>query len=323
MVLVSSSQRLAFEMAEDAPADFQHTPVLLDAVLAGLAPRSGGRYIDATVGGGGHSAALLQASSPDGQLLGIDADTEALQAATRVLEQYTQRLQLVHGNFREIASLAQAHGFAAVDGILIDLGVSSYQLDRPERGFSFQEDGPLDMRLDQSQGLSAAALLQQISETELANLIYRYGEERASRRIARFIVETHRRSPITSTAELAAIVSRAMGGRHGRIHPATRTFQALRIAVNAELESLEAVLPQAVELLKPGAALAVISFHSLEDRIVKIFFRSQAGPAGRLRIGTKKPIEADTLEARNNPRSRSAKLRIAYKQDEEVEAYGS
>ncbi len=310
-------------MVEDHIDAFQHIPVLLDAVLAGLAPRPAGRYIDATLGGGGHTAAILQASDPDSQVLGIDADREALQAAKLVLDQYGERVQLVQGNFREIGSLAREYGFEAVDGILIDLGVSSYQLDTPERGFSFVADGPLDMRLDQSEGLSAAALIQQISETELANLIYRYGEERASRRIARFIVEARRRSPITTTAELAAVVTRALGGRHGRIHPATRTFQALRIAVNAELESLELALPQAVALLKPGGKLAVISFHSLEDRIVKLFFRSEAGTAGQLRIETKKPIEADEHEARSNPRSRSAKLRIAHKHDEGIYVDGS
>lgn len=300
-------------MLEETSGSFRHVPVLLDAVLAGLHPEAGGRYVDATLGGGGHTAAILQASSPDGKVLGIDTDTDALMAAGEALAQFGGRVQLTHGNFRNIAELARSHGFDSVDGILIDLGVSSYQLDTPERGFSFLTDGPLDMRLDQTEGQSAAELIQRTSETDLANLIYRYGEERASRKIARFLAEARRREPISTTGELAAIVSRALGGQRGRIHPATRTFQALRIAVNRELESLELALPQAVELLKPGGTLAVISFHSLEDRIVKLFFRSEAGPAGQLQIVTKKPIEADEDEQRSNPRSRSAKLRIARK----------
>ena len=286
---------------------FRHVPVLLDEVLSGLAPRSGGRYLDGPLGGGGHAAAVLEASAPDGRLLGIDADPAALAAAGA---------RLAHGNFREIGKLAREHGFDSVDGLLLDLGVSSYQLDTPERGFSFAADAPLDMRLDPTGGASAADLVNQTPESELADLIYRYGEERGSRRVARFIAEARRRRPIETTGELAELVARALGGRHGKIHPATRTFQALRIAVNRELESLEAALPQAVELLAPGGRLAVISFHSLEDRIVKLFFRSESGYGGsmqpaRLQIITRKPIEAGEQESRANPRSRSAKLRIA------------
>lgn len=294
---------------------FRHVPVLPAEVLAGLAPRPGGRYIDGTLGGGGHAAALLEASAPDGRLLGIDADPAALAAAGTRLAPFGERVTLAHGNFRDLAGLARAAGFAPIDGLLLDLGVSSHQLDTPERGFSFQADAPLDMRLDPTAGTTAAELVNQLAEGALADLIYRYGEERGSRRVARFIVEARARRPITRTAELAELVARALGGRHGKLHPATRTFQALRIAVNQEIASLEAALPQAVELLAPGGRLAVIAFHSLEDRVVKQFFRAESGYGGtgaaRLRIVTKKPIEAGEEEARTNPRSRSAKLRVA------------
>lgn len=297
------------------PSAFRHTPVLLSEVVAGLAPHNGGRYVDGTLGGGGHAAAVLEHSRPDGHLLGIDADPAALAAARARLAPYGDRAVLAHGNFRDLAQLAHEHGFDQVDGILLDLGVSSHQLDTPERGFSFTVDAPLDMRLDPTDGPTAADLVNQLPESELADLIYRYGEERGSRRIARFIAEARRQRPIETTGALSDLVTRALGGRHGKIHPATRTFQGLRIAVNRELESLEAALPQAVELLAPGGRLAVIAFHSLEDRIVKLFFRSESGYGGvgheRMSIITKKPIEAGEPEVRANPRSRSAKLRVA------------
>jgi 16S rRNA (cytosine1402-N4)-methyltransferase len=283
---------------------------LLAEVVAGLLPRPGGRYIDGTVGGGGHAAAILEASAPDGRLLGIDCDPAALTAAAARLAPYSDRVTLVRGSFREIGRLATTSGLVQVQGVLLDLGVSSYQLDTPERGFSFQASAPLDMRLDPDAPVTAAHLVNDLPEQELADLIFRYGEERASRRIARAIVEARRRKPIATTDELAAIVSRALGGRRGRIHPATRTFQALRIAVNDELASLEAALPQIVELLAAGGRMAIISFHSLEDRIVKHFMRAEA-QAGRLRIITRKPIEASSEEQQINPRSRSARLRVA------------
>lgn len=310
---------------------FRHVTVLLSEVILGLAPRPGGSYIDATLGGGGHALALLAASAPDGRLLGIDADPAALAAATQRLGPYAARATLVHGNFDTIAALAQEHGFGAVDAIVFDLGVSSYQLDTPERGFSFMHDAPLDMRLDPTQGQTAAGVVNELPEAELADLIYRYGEERGSRRIARAIVEARRDTPIATTLQLAGLVERALGGRKGKIHPATQTFQALRIAVNRELAQIEAALPQAVALLKPGGRLAVISFHSLEDRIVKLFFRVESGhptidqreagyeerPA-QLRMLQTKPIVAADDEQRANPRSRSAKLRIVERvQDDE------
>lgn len=309
-------------MGQPEPSAFQHIPVLLPAVLAALQPRPGARFIDATVGGAGHALAVLQAAQPGGRLLGIDADPAALAAAAARLGAAglpAASFTLVHGHFAELAALARQHGFSAVDGILLDLGVSSYQLDTAARGFSFAADGPLDMRLDPGSGPTAADLVNQLDEQELADVIYRYGEERGSRRIARLIVERRRQAPITTTGELAALVQRAIGrGGRERIHPATRTFQALRIAVNQELAQLEAALPQAVALLRPGGRLAVISFHSLEDRIVKQFFRAESGyGAGelqhppRLTVLTRKPIVADAAECAANPRARSAKLRVA------------
>jgi 16S rRNA (cytosine1402-N4)-methyltransferase len=316
-------------------SDYAHTPVLLGAVGEALNLAPGATCIDGTLGGGGHAAAMLAAIQPGGRLLGIDADPAALRAADARLAALPAAADppasytLVHGNFVNIGAIAHTHTFDAVDGILLDLGVSSHQLDTAERGFSFSAAGPLDMRLDPTQGPTAADLLASLDERELADVIYRYGEERKSRRIARFIVEERQRQPLSSTAQLAALVARALGGppRRGGIHPATRTFQALRIAVNRELEHLEAALPQAVELLRPGGRLAVISFHSLEDRIVKTFFRAESGYGGseapdrpvRLRIITRKPIGASDDEQQANPRSRSARLRVAERIAEQIE----
>jgi 16S rRNA (cytosine1402-N4)-methyltransferase len=285
------------------PAGASHSPVLLTACLEGMAVRSGGRYIDGTLGGGGHTEAILQHSAPDGRVLGLDADPAAIRRVReRLAEQLSQgRLLLVHTAFERMATVAEQQDFAPVDGILLDLGLSSFQLETPERGFAFAHDGPLDMRFDPT------------------------GEERMSRRIARTIVANR---PIATTAQLAALVERAVGGRKGkRIHPATRTFQALRIAVNDELGQLERVLAQALDLLVTGGRLAVISFHSLEDRIVKVWMREEGrdyvpdptsiygGRARdpRLTVLTKRPLVASDEEIARNPRSRSAKLRIAEK----------
>ncbi|NNJ10471.1 16S rRNA (cytosine(1402)-N(4))-methyltransferase RsmH [Chloroflexales bacterium ZM16-3] len=304
---------------------FHHVSVLPNEVREALQPQPGGVYLDGTLGGGGHALALLQAAQPGGRLIGIDADPAALAAARERLEAAQlppESYSLHHGRFAEMATIA--HGTGAdhlVDGILLDLGVSSYQIDTAERGFAFSNDGPLDMRLDPTHGPTAADLVNSLDEVALADIIFRYGEERGSRRVARLIAERRKQAPFTRTAELAALVARAVsrGGRE-RIHPATRTFQALRIAVNGELDQLEAALPQAVDLLRDGGRLAVISFHSLEDRIVKLFFRAESGYGGsaneqtpRLRIITKKPIEAGEEELAANPRSRSAKLRVAEK----------
>ncbi len=304
---------------------YHHTSVLLTEVLDGLALKPGAVWADGTLGGGGHALALLERTAPDGHLLGIDADPAALVAAEARLravlgDTYERRVTLAHGHFDELAQIAARNNIATLDGVLLDLGVSSHQIDTPDRGFSFLHDGPLDMRLDTTKGQTAAELLAYADEREIADIIYRYGEERGSRRIARAIVERRRSQPLMTTAALAELVARALGGRHGPIHPATRTFQALRIAINEELARLEAVLPLAVSLLRPGGRLAVISFHSLEDRIVKQFMRDESGYAGgdhpasgpvRLQIITRKPLVANDDEQRANPRSRSAKLRVA------------
>ncbi len=312
------------------PAGAQHLPVLLREVVQGLQLAPGTTAIDGTLGGGGHTAALLEASEPDGRLLALDADPAAIRRVAQRLADLLEsgRLTLVQANFVEIAAVAQAHDFTNVDAILLDLGVSSFQLETAARGFSFLQDGPLDMRFDPTSGPSAADIVNTWNERELADLIYRYGEERHSRRIAAFLV---RHRPFETTAQLAAAVERAVGGRRGeRLHPATRTFQALRIAVNRELEHLEAALPQCQSLLKPGGRLAVISFHSLEDRIVKHwmqagaldFLRDPHHPYGgtpvepALRVVTRKPITPSVEETERNPRSRSAKLRIAEKRQQ-------
>ena len=277
--------------------------------------------MDATVGGGGHARGLLESSSPDGRLLGVDADPMAISLARQSLAEYGERAILVNGNFADLKEIAARHGFCPVDGILMDLGLSSSQLEQAERGFSFQLEGPLDMRFNPKRGRTAADLVNTLPEDQLADILRRYGEEPQARRIARAIV-AHR--PIRTTTELAEIVQRAVARRR-RIHPATRAFLGLRIAVNQELEALTRVLPQAVELLAPGGRLAVISFHSLEDRIVKNFFRDQARGCicppdlpvcvchhqPVLEVLTKKPLRPSEAEVRRNPRSRSARLRLA------------
>ena len=309
------------------PQGAAHVPVLLAECMDGLAVRPGGRYIDGTLGGGGHTEAILRLSAPDGRVLGLDADPAAIRRVTERLgaEIAQGRLLLAHTAFERMATVAGQHNFGPVDGILLDLGLSSFQLETPERGFAFAHDGPLDMRFDPTQGESAADLLNRRDADEIADLIYLYGEERMSRRIARMVVENR---PISTTAQLAALVERAVGGRKGqRIHPATRTFQALRIAVNDELGQLERVLAQALDLLVVGGRLVVISFHSLEDRIVKVWMRDEAADytpdptsiyggrerTPRLSILTKRPLVAGDEENIRNPRSRSAKLRIAEK----------
>jgi 16S rRNA (cytosine1402-N4)-methyltransferase len=301
--------------------------VLPSETLSALAPHAGGRYVDGTLGGGGHSALLLDASAPDGRVLGIDADAAALERARERLAPAVTagRLLLRQGNFAQMEELARDADFAPVDSILLDLGLSSDQLADAARGFSFAADAPLDMRFDTSQGQPAADLVNTLDETELADLLWRYGEERRSRAIARRIVAQRRRAPIARTGELARLIASVMPGRPGGIHPATRSFQALRIAVNDELGNLEAALPRAVELLRPGGRIAVISFHSLEDRIVKRYFNEEArgcvcppelpvcvcGRSPRLRVVTRHPITASAEELARNPRARSAKLRVA------------
>jgi 16S rRNA (cytosine1402-N4)-methyltransferase len=303
-----------------------HLPVLYHEVLDGLQPHPGGNYIDGTLGAGGHAAGILERASPEGRLLGMDRDPAAVEVARTVLARFGERATLVRASYTQMGEVARTHFVAPVDGILLDLGLSSLQLDDPARGFAFQSEGLLDMRFDPRAELTAAEIVNTWPLEELADIIYRYGEERYSRRIAQAIGAAR---PLRTTRELAEVISKAVGRqREARIHPATRTFQALRLAVNEELEALEMVLPIAVSLLKPGGRLAVISFHSLEDRIVKNFFRLHArGPADdpsqpvpvsaqfvpTLKEITRKPVTASAAEIARNPRARSAKLRVAEK----------
>jgi 16S rRNA (cytosine1402-N4)-methyltransferase len=279
-----------------------HIPVLLDEVLKALAPKGGGKYIDGTVGAGGHAEAILNASAPDGKLLGLDGDAEALSIAREALKPFGERVVLVRANFTQLKSVAAEHGWIPADGVLLDLGLSSMQLASPTRGFSFASDS-LDMRMDDRTELTAADIVNEWSEAELANLIFQYGEEHLSRKIARVICAQR---PFHSAKELADAIEGAIG-RHGKIHPATRTFQALRIVVNHELENVEAVLLQLAEVVGPGGRVAIITFHSLEDRIVKNFFKANV----QWRNLTKHPIQPTYQQSRENPRARSAKLRVA------------
>ena len=288
-------------MPEDVSnQSFFHIPVLSEAVLAGLQVHADGRYLDATVGGGGHSLLIVQAA-PVKELVALDQDLQALSAARAKLADFSDRLTYHHTNFSQFDP-----GVIRFDGILADIGVSSTQLDQSQRGFSFRQTAPLDMRMDRTQALTAEEIVNHWDEKTLADTIYEFGEERLSRRIARRIVE---KRPFATTTELADAIAHAYPAkaRHGRIHPATRTFQALRIAVNRELDVLKDFLAKAPDWLAPGGRLAIISFHSLEDRIVKYAFRGDE----RLQIVTKKPVVATREEIRENKRSRSAKLRIA------------
>ncbi len=298
-----------------------HVPVMLDETMQALAVQPGGRYIDCTLGGGGHAAAIVERNSPGGQLLGIEADPEALKVAEGRLASYKNSTLLVNDNFVNLRNVAIRYDFMPVHGILFDLGLSTLQLES-RRGFSFQTDAPLDMRVSPNQELTAADIINSLSESELANLLWRYGQETDSRRIAHRIVQLR---PILTTGELVRAVEEAVLGRHGKIHPATRTFQALRIAVNHELENLSSALTQAVELLGYDGRLVVLSYHSLEDRIVKQFMQREArgcicppglpecvcGHRPTLCIINKKVITPTPEELKSNPRARSAKLRAA------------
>lgn len=297
-----------------------HEPVLVDEIVFWLQCKPGGVYVDCTLGYAGLATRILHLTAPDGILIGIDRDAAALDASRARLQGVMSRVHLRHGNFSELNALVAQVGIQHVDGVIFDLGVSSPQLDRPERGFSFRDDGPLDMRMDQSEGRTAADLIREMPERELADVIYQFGEERYSRRIARAIVEARTQSVIGTTRELAAVVERAVPAsyRHGRIHCATRTFQALRIAVNRELDVLEPALRDAVAMVAPGGRVCAVSFHSLEDRIVKHTFRALAnGPDAAVRVLTKKPVIASESERDHNPRSRSAKLRVVERMSKE------
>jgi len=286
-----------------------HIPVMVKETIDALSVQPGGRYIDGTLGGGGHAAAILEHSSPGGQLLGIDADAEAIKVARARLEAYSGSILLVNENFVDLQTICLKYDFFPVHGILLDLGLSSLQLNGNNRGFSFQHDAPLDMRLSPRQEVTAAQIINDYSERELARLIRTFGEESYSRRIAHRIVQER---PIKTTLHLSRIIERAIGRRGGRIHPATKTFQALRIAVNQELDNLEVALKQAINLLGFEGRLVVISYHSLEDRIVKQFMRQESSSDNpRLRLVHKRVIIPSEAEVQLNPRSRSAKLRAA------------
>jgi len=305
-----------------------HFPVLYHEVINVLQPRSAGRYVDGTLGAGGHAKGILEASSPNGLLLGLDIDPLALDLAQQRLNEFGERVIIVRASYTSLMEHLAALQWPPVDGILLDLGASSMQFDTPERGFSFQADAPLDMRFDPRNPTRAADLVNDLSEKELADLIFQYGEERHSRQVARAIVQAR---PIHTTLRLAEVVSAALTSRRKRkrehLHPATRTFQALRIAVNRELEALEACLPQAVSALAPGGRLAIIAFHSLEDRIVKQYFRRESrdcicppdqpictcGHVAVLKEITRHPIQPQDAEIERNPRSRSSRLRVVEK----------
>jgi len=283
---------------------YTHLPVLLNEVMQYLSLRPDGRYIDATFGAGGHTRELLDRTSPGGRVLAIDQDETAIERGRFELQSFGSRLELVKANFRDIEPIAIAHGFRGLDGILADIGVSSMMLDDPARGFSFMREGPLDMRMDLDQPLTAADVLNNYSEKEIANILFNFGEERRSRQIAGSIVRSR---PLSRTTDLTRAIERVLGGRRqGKIHPATRTFQALRIFVNDELRSLEMFLDSSMKVLRPGGRLVLISFHSLEDRIVKNKFRTPVVSGVAL---TKKVITAAIEEVNRNPRSRSARLR--------------
>ena len=313
----------------------QHIPVLCDKVIEFLKPKSDGVYIDGTVGLGGHSAAILEASAPDGCVIGLDLDGEALSVAEDRLRAFGERCSLVNGNFAEMDVLLERHSVPAVDGILLDLGVSSLQLDAPHRGFSFSHTGPLDMRMNSGGALSseretALTAMRVVNDSAmdvLADIFKRYGEERFAKRIAGRVVQARQQEPITTTTQLAGIVKQVVPQKASKIHPATRVFQALRIHVNAELENLATGLDAAVSLLKPNGCLCVITFHSLEDRIVKRRFQTWAKScicppktpvcicehSPSVEILTKRPVLPDEIEIQQNPRARSAKLRAVCK----------
>lgn len=292
-----------------------HIPVLLKETIDFLGPKPGGKFIDCTLGLGGHSRRILERISPDGELLALEVDEQVLTQSQKELSRFKDKVFFINDNFRNLKNVAYSHNFLKIDGILLDLGVSSTQLEDAARGFSFRKDGPLDMRMSKKQEVKASDLVNNLKEEELARIFYEYGEERFSRVIAYRIVKEREKKLILRTLELAEIISKAILPKvrfKMKIHPATRVFQALRIAVNDELENLKEVLPQAVELLNTGGRIVVISFHSLEDRIVKNYFKGQE-KEGKLKILTKKPVTPQEDEIKLNPRCRSAKLRAGEK----------
>jgi len=301
-----------------------HASVLYQEIILALRPSRGGRYVDGTLGAGGHAQGILEASAPTGRLLGLDLDPQALELAHQRLSVFGERAILIQASYLMLKEQLASLEWQTIDGMVLDLGLSSMQLDTPERGFSFRSDGPLDMRFGPDIDVRAASFVNTTSETELANLIYQYGEERHSRAIAKAIVKAR---PIDTTQQLAFVVAGVVPKRRSRVHPATRTFQALRIATNKELDAVEQILPLAVSVLAPGGRLAVISFHSLEDRLVKTYFRQESrdcicppempictcGHRASVELITRKPIRPSEEEVNRNARSRSARLRVVEK----------
>lgn len=308
---------------EDA-ASLVHQPVLYQESVEALRPQSSGHYLDGTVGAGGHAWGILKASHPDGKVLGLDLDPQALELAGERLEEYGARAILMRASYGRMAEVLGALDWPPLDGVLLDLGASSMQFDQAERGFSFSKEGPLDMRFDPDAALTAGLIVNEWPEEELADILRRYGEEPRARRVARAIVQAR---PLENSKQLAEVVARGLRAKRGGIHPATRTFQALRIAVNGELDTLESALPQAVDLLRPGGRLAVIAFHSLEDRMVKQFMRRESrdcicppeqlecicGHTAGIKEIVRRPIRPQPEELDANPRARSARLRVAEK----------
>ncbi|MBQ6517927.1 MAG: 16S rRNA (cytosine(1402)-N(4))-methyltransferase RsmH [Anaerolineaceae bacterium] len=301
-----------------------HIPVMPEECIRLMEPKSGGHYADGTLGAGGHSEAILKASAPDGTLLSFDLDPEAIRIAGERLAPFGERVRIIHDSYVNLGRYAEEN---SLDGFIVDLGVSSMQLDHRDRGFSFLQDGPLDMRFSPDQPLTAADIVNTWPEEELSRILWQYGEERKSRQIAAMICAERERGRIETTAQLRDVILSAVGKGKEKIHPATRSFQAIRIAVNGELDAVEAVLPAAVKALKPGGRLLVISFHSLEDRIVKNYFKTESkdclcppeqpvctcGHKAVLKELTRHPVTAGDAEIEKNPRSRSAKLRAAVK----------
>lgn len=322
---LNASQTLPCDAGASVPPVSQvHLPVLYNEILNALCPRTTGRYVDATLGAGGHAQGILCACAPDGKLLGFEIDPVAIQFAKDNLAVFNERAHILQASYTNLVEELRKIHWEKVNGIVADFGVSSIQVDNASKGFSFLHDGPLDMRFNPNQKLTAADLINQLSEIDLSHLIKEYGEEPQARRIARAIISSR---PLTSTFDLASVIKSALQEKHGRIHPATRTFQAIRIAVNDELAGIRSFLPQAVQSLKKGGRLAVISFHSLEDRIVKQFFHRESIDCicppeqvickcehrASVKILTRHPIQAAELEITQNPRSRSARLRVIEK----------
>ena len=304
---------------------YSHQPVLYQEIIHALNPFSGGRFVDGTLGAGGHASGILEASGPEGELLGLDVDPQAINLASRNLQEFGSRVRIMLSSYTALLSCLSEIGWEKIDGMVLDLGASSMQFDNPDSGFSFQSDGELDMRFDPSNSRTAHVVVNEYSESDLADILYRFGEEPKSKSIAHAIVQAR---PINGTVQLASVISSVYSSR-GKIHPATKSFQAIRIEVNSELDAIESVLPQATAALIKGGRLAVISFHSLEDRIIKSYFRLESkdcicppkqpvctcGHKATLREINRKPIMASDEEIQRNPRSRSAKLRIVEKLD--------